>query len=120
MNERFVRFTSSGTELVGVLSLPRGEPAGAALIVHPFGEESKFAHRVLTRTAWDLCEAGLATLRFDLTGCGDSFGAFREAGLSRWADDIVAAAELLRRERSEEHTSELPSHSFISYAVFCL
>src|ERR1051326_9581997 len=25
-----------------------------------------------------------------------------------------------RRNRSEEHTSELQSHSFISYAVFCL
>src|ERR1051326_9505766 len=25
-----------------------------------------------------------------------------------------------RRGRSEEHTSELQSHSFISYAVFCL
>src|ERR1051326_9366344 len=25
-----------------------------------------------------------------------------------------------RLERSEEHTSELQSHSFISYAVFCL
>ena len=25
-----------------------------------------------------------------------------------------------RRRRSEEHTSELQSHSFISYAVFCL
>ena len=24
------------------------------------------------------------------------------------------------KERSEEHTSELQSHSFISYAVFCL
>src|ERR1051326_1542411 len=29
-----------------------------------------------------------------------------------------AAAQLVRR--SEEHTSELQSHSFISYAVFCL
>src|ERR1051326_8050927 len=26
----------------------------------------------------------------------------------------------LLRDRSEEHTSELQSHSFISYAVFCL
>ena len=25
-----------------------------------------------------------------------------------------------KKERSEEHTSELQSHSFISYAVFCL
>src|ERR1051326_7883199 len=28
--------------------------------------------------------------------------------------------ERLREVRSEEHTSELQSHSFISYAVFCL
>ena len=27
---------------------------------------------------------------------------------------------LAKGERSEEHTSELQSHSFISYAVFCL
>ena len=26
----------------------------------------------------------------------------------------------MARARSEEHTSELQSHSFISYAVFCL
>ena len=25
-----------------------------------------------------------------------------------------------KNQRSEEHTSELQSHSFISYAVFCL
>ena len=29
-------------------------------------------------------------------------------------------AELETSQRSEEHTSELQSHSFISYAVFCL
>ena len=34
---------------------------------------------------------------------------------------IVAAGSLLGvKTRSEEHTSELQSHSFISYAVFCL
>ena len=31
-----------------------------------------------------------------------------------------AFAEVARQGRSEEHTSELQSHSFISYAVFCL
>src|ERR1051326_9038605 len=40
--------------------------------------------------------------------------------------DIQIAAQHLQRKhtiaayRSEEHTSELQSHSFISYAVFCL
>src|ERR1051326_1049495 len=31
-----------------------------------------------------------------------------------------SALALFYRARSEEHTSELQSHSFISYAVFCL
>ena len=40
-------------------------------------------------------------------------------------DDILETFNVLKEEseeaaRSEEHTSELQSHSFISYAVFCL
>ena len=40
-----------------------------------------------------------------------------------WHDDCQLEAPLgclLRRRRSEEHTSELQSHYSISYAVFCL
>ena len=33
---------------------------------------------------------------------------------------VGGVAVVSLRERSEEHTSELQSHSFISYAVFCL
>ena len=33
---------------------------------------------------------------------------------------LLVAPVLLIVDRSEEHTSELQSHSFISYAVFCL
>src|ERR1051326_5206447 len=38
------------------------------------------------------------------------------------ADAFLASTELrdTMKSRSEEHTSELQSHSFISYAVFCL
>ena len=32
----------------------------------------------------------------------------------------LKALEMMGHNRSEEHTSELQSHSFISYAVFCL
>ena len=34
--------------------------------------------------------------------------------------DTLAVGNLRDKVRSEEHTSELQSHSFISYAVFCL
>ena len=32
----------------------------------------------------------------------------------------IQSHEKCNKSRSEEHTSELQSHSFISYAVFCL
>lgn len=98
MNESFVRFESSGTELVGVITRPEGRSRGAVLIVHPFGEEKKFAHRVLVSTAWALAKAGFMTLRFDLSGCGDSFGSFRDASITEWVGDVKSAGEVLRRE----------------------
>ena len=48
-------------------------------------------------------------------------------GLYRGTDEIedpiktdLRNSIIVEIERSEEHTSELQSHSFISYAVFCL
>ena len=39
----------------------------------------------------------------------------------QWTDaDEDSKPDLTLDQRSEEHTSELQSHSFISYAVFCL
>src|ERR1051326_9502172 len=38
------------------------------------------------------------------------------ATTSRLTTEVIAS----EADRSEEHTSELQSHSFISYAVFCL
>ena len=35
-------------------------------------------------------------------------------------EKVVNLVSAIKKERSEEHTSELQSHSFISYAVFCL
>ncbi|MCD4650300.1 MAG: alpha/beta hydrolase [Candidatus Cloacimonetes bacterium] len=107
MNERFLRFQSADTELVGTLSLPQGHPCGAILIMHPFDEEKKFAHRVLTTASWQLAKAGFAALRFDLSGCGDSFGRFRDATIAQWLRDIVTAANLLRRETGCEKISLL-------------
>ena len=41
---------------------------------------------------------------------------FRDQGITRRRFLVGTSAAV----RSEEHTSELQSHSFISYAVFCL
>src|SRR3546814_7144140 len=43
-----------------------------------------------------------------------------KGGLPRMTDTSCSGSSMLRKSRSEEHTSELQSLMRISYAVFCL
>jgi pimeloyl-ACP methyl ester carboxylesterase len=77
-------------------------PAGAALgraavIAGPHGFEDLCARRTLRMLGDRLAEAGVATLRFDWSGAGDSLGDARDpARLSRWREDLSSAIDLLR------------------------
>ena len=96
--EEPIRWEVAGRELVGVLHHAASEGArAAAAIVHPFAEEKKFAHRVLVNLARALAARNVAVLRFDLSGCGDSPGATRDATLADWRADIASACGELRQ-----------------------
>ncbi len=92
-------FDADGARLYGFMH-PARTPARptACVVVHPFMEERQDAHAVLRSLAVALAARGYPTLRFDLYGCGDSEGDWQGASLARWRADVVAAAELLRRE----------------------
>ena len=62
-----------------------------------------------------LAERGIAVLRFDFTGIGESEGDFAETDFSSNLDDLVAAADFLRRER--EAPRLLVGHSLGGAAV---
>ena len=49
-----------------------------------------------------------------------STSSFYESEIFRLTKQQIKISEMFTVYRSEEHTSELQSHSFISYAVFCL
>lgn len=92
-------FNADGARLYGFMHPARTHARPTAcVIVHPFMEERQDAHAVLRALAVALAARGYPTLRFDLYGCGDSEGDWQGASLSRWRADVVAAAELLRRE----------------------
>jgi uncharacterized OsmC-like protein/alpha/beta superfamily hydrolase len=83
-----------GVTLAGRLDAPAiGKPSSFALFAHCFtcGKDLK-AIRNITRA---LAARGIATLRFDFTGLGQSEGGFEDTTFSSNADDLVAAARWL-------------------------
>lgn len=85
--------TSDGLSLSGTLALPDGASL-AAVLVHGGGvtrEEGGF----FTRLAAGLADAGIASLRFDLRGHGESEGRQEELTIAGILADIRAAVALV-------------------------
>ena len=90
-----VRFRGgSGFELAARVELPVGQPRAYALFAHCFtcSKDLKAARWI----SLALAERGIAVLRFDFTGIGESEGDFVDTDFSSNVDDLVAAADFLR------------------------
>ncbi|HET7175042.1 MAG TPA: alpha/beta fold hydrolase [Gammaproteobacteria bacterium] len=92
-----VRFPNArGQMLAGRLSLPpNGTPRAYALYAHCFtcGKDVRAAVNISRA----LAREGIATLRFDFTGLGESEGDFADTTLSTNVSDLVAAAAFLEK-----------------------
>lgn len=97
MSETPMLFEGPTAELFAVVHTPAGEaPTRGVVLCYPFGEERLWVHRVYTTFARQLAAAGVAVVRFDYAGNGDSRGAFQEATLQTAIDDTSAAVDCLR------------------------
>lgn len=85
-----------GDPLVGRLEQPDGEPSGYALFAHCFTCSKQSA--AASRVSKALADAGIAVLRFDFAGIGESAGDFLDTTFAANVLDLVAAAEFLERE----------------------
>ena len=87
-------FRGSSGELAGKLEMPSGAPKGWALFAHCFtcGKDNVAAGRISRA----LASQGIAVLRFDFTGLGESEGDFAATGFSSNVEDLVCAADHLR------------------------
>ncbi len=94
VTEQALVFECEQAALVGVLSLP-AEPADTAVIVVVGGPQYRAgSHRQFVQLARSLAAAGVAVLRFDVRGMGDSDGAMRP--FDQLDGDIHAAVCALR------------------------
>jgi putative redox protein len=93
--ERLEFPNAKGEKLSALLDLPLGKPAAFALFAHCFtcGKDNLAAKRMAERLA--MC--GVGVLRFDFTGLGTSEGNFADTHFSSNVDDLVAAADYLRK-----------------------
>jgi putative redox protein len=87
-----------GQRLAGLLDLPMGPVRAYALLASCFtcGKDVHAAARI----AEGLAERGIAVLRFDFAGLGESEGDFADTTFSTNVADLVAAADHLRATRA--------------------
>jgi len=104
---------STGTRLAARLEVPDGAPRAYAVFAHCFtcSKDSRAASRI----ARALTASGIAVLRFDFTGLGDSDGDFSNTDFSSNVEDLVAAAAYLEAEHRAP--SLLIGHSLGGAAV---
>ncbi|WP_118178989.1 serine aminopeptidase domain-containing protein [Paraburkholderia phosphatilytica] len=82
-------------ECFGWLHAARG--SRGVVLCAPFGYDQLCTHRGWRRLAAQLAANGLATLRFDYPGTGDSAGVEEDPGrLAAWLDSISLAIDTLR------------------------
>lgn len=93
--ERLEFANAKGEKLAALIDLPLGIPNAFALFAHCFtcGKDNLAAKRISERLA--IC--GIGVLRFDFTGLGTSEGEFADTHFSSNVDDLVAAADHLRK-----------------------
>ncbi|MGK7312100.1 MAG: bifunctional alpha/beta hydrolase/OsmC family protein [Candidatus Longimicrobiales bacterium M2_2A_002] len=98
MGTKVVRFEGSeGHELEGRLELPvSGEPVACAIFAHCFTCSKDL--KAVVHIARGLARQGIAVLRFDFTGLGQSEGEFSDTTFATNVEDLVAAAGFMESE----------------------
>lgn len=117
--EQPVAFPSAGLLLRGVLGTPlTPEPARRGVVlIHGWAGYRIGPHRMFVHAARQLLQAGLATLRFDLRGRGDSHGRAEQTDLDDMTADTLNAAAFLRTRPGVERVALLGICSGANVAI---
>jgi len=101
-----IYFDSGEHQLFGWLYTPPADATAklGLVICKPFGYEALCSHRGLRAFAEAAAACGIATLRLDYLGTGDSEEIDPQADqLSAWTRDVISAVDELRRRTAVQH-----------------
>jgi putative redox protein len=91
--QKFDFKNKDGLNLSGRLELPQGKPTAFALFAHCFTCSKNIL--AASKISKYLAEHGIAVLRFDFTGIGNSEGDFANTNFSSNTEDLMAAYQSL-------------------------
>jgi alpha/beta superfamily hydrolase len=101
---------SAGARIFAVLHTPEPNasppPLGLA-ICSPIADEHVAAYRILRLAADRFCQAGMAVMRFDYRGQGDSEGHFEEMTPEQMAKDTLRALDVMRERTGAKRLAVL-------------
>ena len=102
VSESDISFSNEGQNIIGTLAMPDGEgPFPAALLLHGFtGSRHELPvigtdDTMFSRAARWLGERGVASLRIDFRGSGESDGAWEDTTFNGQISDAIAALDYL-------------------------
>lgn len=87
---------TAGHRLLCIYHPPHKQCRGGLIMCNPLFEERKTCQRPMVELARELADSGLAIVRFDYAGCGDSDGAFQDYSLDDWKENIAAVRSRLQ------------------------
>jgi hypothetical protein len=94
--ERLIAFQNQGQNLYGMLHLPDSAgPWPAIVMLHGFTGHRSESHFIFTKQARHLARHGIAALRFDFRGSGESEGDFADVTIQGEISDASAALDFL-------------------------
>jgi len=97
MKENFVRFGEYG--LAGVLHFPNEKTSACVITCHGlFSSKDSEKYVSIGRR---FCGEGLAVLRFDFRGCGESGGLFEETSLTGRIEDLESSLDFVEEQGYE-------------------
>jgi len=120
MKEKLVVFKNEkGERLLGILTLPEGkEKFPAVIMVHGFAKTK--SERKFVELARKLARNGIASLRFDFSGCGDSEGKFEEMRISKQVEELRAVfQQLVKEKRVDKERVGIFAHS-LGTVIACI
>jgi hypothetical protein len=102
-----VEFERGGITLRGMLHLPRGasaRPVPGVVILHGFTGNRIGSGFVYVKTSRALAKIGVASLRFDFAGSGESDGRFEDMSVLTELEDARAAVDFLSKRDGVDPT----------------